>query len=153
QAARKAALLCRRAVTQPPERKPALQRSEGAKKQAEPAQICATMAAFYNLQKTFFLSLRVQGAIWADVQTLESQTSRTDAKNIGTERETPARRRTVQERIRSGKKNAGCRAQEGNVVEPPKRRTSPRKIGESKAKAKRPQQTSPVHATKCEPRV
>ena len=47
---------------------------------------------------------------------------------IGTERETPVRRRTVQERIRLGKKNEGCRAQEENAVQPANLRESPRKV-------------------------
>lgn len=60
------------------------------------------------------------------------------------------RRRTVQERIRSGKKNGGCRAQEENAGEPSKRKGPPRKIEEFEEKARHPQQTAPAHATKRE---
>jgi hypothetical protein len=37
---------------------------------------------------------------------------------IETEKETPVRSRTVQERIRSGGRNEACRVPEANAVEP-----------------------------------
>src|SRR5262249_11262320 len=72
---------------------------------------------------------------------------------IGTERETPVRRRRVQERIRLGRKNEGCRVPGENAAEPANLRESPRKIGEPKVKAKRPRQTVQAHAMKRELRA
>src|SRR5215469_3050351 len=55
--------------------------------------------------------------------------------NIETEKETRVRCRTVQERIRLGTRNEGCRGREGNVAEPGIRREPPQKIRRLVAKA------------------
>ena len=66
---------------------------------------------------------------------------------------TPVRRRTVQKRIRSGRTNEGCRAQEENVGGLPNLRALPRKAAEREAKAKHRQQITQAHARRHETRV
>src|SRR5215470_4532826 len=72
---------------------------------------------------------------------------------IEIEMEIPVRRRTVQERIRLGKKNEGCRAQGENAAEPANLQSSRRKVRDPKAKTEHRPQASPERATKRAPRV